>query len=173
MPIGVNPVRTSIAVVAKHAARLAGVVALTLVFAACSSGLSSAAWLWCKENLPAVDTAAAALEIPTSQIDYQEPSWWGVYVNSTLNFNNAELISNADFIGSCDSAADKAGVAESRISWCETDGVGNAWDAAVSLGLMVDLNAETYAYKAKPLDDRLNDPDFMRACQQAYDTRTN
>src|SRR5262249_33579098 len=156
-------------VLVRRAARLAGVVALTLVFSACSSGLSSAAWTWCKENMPAVDTAAGALGMPTAQIDYQEPSWWGVYVASTLNFNNAALVSNADFIGSCDSAADKAGVGESRISWCTTDGVGNAWDAAVALGLMVSQNADTYAYKAKPLDDRLNDPGFMRACQQAYD----
>jgi hypothetical protein len=141
---------------------------LALVFAACSSsGLGSGAWLWCKEHPAKVDTAAAGLQLATAQLSYQEPSWLPDYVTGVQNANNALISANQAFIAACNVAADKAEVGDTRISWCTTDGLGQAWDASIELGLMVDMSAETYAYKTLPLEQRINNADFVRACNAA------
>ena len=149
--------------------RLVRLIVLATVVAACGSGLSSGAWVWCKENMPAVDAAADGLGIPEAQTTFQEPSWWQGYLTSTLNRNNAELVANADFLASCTVAADKRGVDPgSRTSWCTADGVGDLWDASITLGPMVDVQAETFAYKALPLQQRIDNQDFVRACRTAH-----
>jgi hypothetical protein len=153
----------------RHAA---GLVALTAALAACAgSGLSSAEWAWCKQNPTAVDAAAATLQIPTSQQSFKEPTWWQDYLVTVASQNNAGLMANPDFTASCKAAADKAGVDEANVAWCATDGIGESWDAAVSLALVTDVNADTYAYRALALQQRINNADFDRTCQAAYKAR--
>jgi hypothetical protein len=152
--------------------RAAGLLALTAALAACAgSGLSSAEWAWCKQNPAAVDAAAATLQIPTAQQSFKEPTWWQDYLITVASQNNAGLMANPDFTASCKAAADKAGVDEANVAWCATDGIGESWDAAVSLALMSDVDADTYAYRALPLLQRINNADFDRACQAAYKAR--
>jgi hypothetical protein len=150
-----------------------GVLALAAITAACGSGLSSAEWLWCKQNLAAVDTAAGSIGLPTSQITYREPTWLPAYVDMDVSFNHAALMGSADFIASCDKAADANGVAEGRLAWCQEDGFDEAWTAASDLGLMTEQTGETYSYKVIPFKDRLTNPDFMAACRAAYAGRTS
>ncbi|MEO8272469.1 MAG: hypothetical protein ABI620_00205 [Chloroflexota bacterium] len=152
--------------------RIARLAVLGLVLVACSSGLGSTEGLWCAQHLAAVDEAAAGLQIATAQTKYQEPSWLPDYVTGTLNFTNALIAANAAFIASCDAAAEKRGVGETRLSWCATDGLADVWDASITLGLMVDVDAQTYAYKAMPLTQRRSDADFVRACRAAFGART-
>jgi hypothetical protein len=144
-----------------------------MAVAACGSGLGGNEWLWCKENLSSVDKAAENLQVPKVHTKVQEPLWWTDYTTSMLNSNNALIVGNADFMSSCDLAAAKRGVAESRVSWCLTDGLGDAWDSSIALGLLVELEADTFAYKALPLEQRLNDQDFVRACRAAFASRTD
>jgi hypothetical protein len=154
--------------------RLARTVVLMTVVAACSSsGLTSGAWTWCKQRPTEVDVAAAGLQIPVAQTSYQEPSWLPDYVTGLLNSTTALISANQAFVAACDSAAAKQGVGETRISWCTTDGMGNVWDASIELGLMVDMSAETYAYKALPLPQRINNAEFVQACNAAYAARTS
>ncbi len=143
-------------------------VTLGLLLGACSSGLGITDSLWCAQHLAAVDAAAAGLQIPASQRTYQEPSWLPDYVTGTANFSNALIAANAAFTAACDSAAEKRGVGETRLSWCTTDGLADVWDASIAQGLMVDLSAETYAYKALPLAQRRTDAEYVRACRTAY-----
>jgi hypothetical protein len=152
--------------------RGAALVALTAVFAACgSSGLGSSEWVWCKENPQAVDAAAASLNIATAERTFQEPTWWQDYLTTIASQNNSGLMANADFIASCAAAADKAGVDRANIAWCTADGVGETWDGAISLALMTDVDADTFAYQALPLQQRINDADYDRACKAAFSTR--
>ena len=144
-----------------------GTLALAAAFAACSSGLSSAQWLWCKQHLAAVDEAAETLGIAKAQTSYQEPSWWADYVTSTQNSNNALIVGNPAFIAACDDAATNHDVGESRQSWCTTDGLAEVWDSSIALGYMTPTEAETFAYKALPLGKRLDNPDFVSACRAA------
>jgi hypothetical protein len=154
--------------------RTAGLVLLTSVFLACgSSGLSAGEWVWCKENPPAVDAAAASLQVATAQRTFKEPTWWQDYLTTALSQNSAALTANPDFVASCKAAADKAGVDEKNVAWCMADGIGETWDAAVSLSLTTDVSADTFAYRAVPLQQRINDADFDRACKQAFSTRTS
>ena len=154
--------------------RLARSVGVAALIAACGGqGLGGSEWLWCKEHLAAVDQAAAGLQIATADTAYQEPSWWPDYVTSMANFNNSLLVANTAFTASCDSAAVKRGVGEARLQWCMTDGIADAWDASITLGAMVDMNATTYAYKALPLSKRIDNPDFVRACNAAFAARTS
>jgi hypothetical protein len=154
--------------------RFATTVVLGITIAACSgSGLRAGAWAWCKQRPTQVDAAAAGLQIPVAQTPYQEPSWLPDYVTGMLNFSNALISANQAFVAACDTAADKQGVGETRISWCTTDGIANAWDASIELGLMVDMNGETYAYKALPLSQRINNAEFVQACNAAYAARTS
>ena len=146
-------------------ALLAG--ALAGAFAACGSGLSSGAWAWCKQHLPEVDAAAAALQLPQVETTIREPTWWPDYQTSIQNSNTALIQANADFIASCNAAADAQSVGESRVSWCLSDGVGPAWTAAVSLNLITETRAATFAYRAIPLEQRLDNPEFVQACQYA------
>ena len=146
--------------------RLARSVGVAALIAACGGqGLGGSEWLWCKEHLAAVDQAAAGLQIATADTAYQEPSM--------ANFNNSLLVANTAFIASCDSAAVKRGVGEARLQWCMTDGIADAWDASITLGAMVDMNATTYAYKALPLSKRIDNPDFVRSCNAAFAARTS
>ncbi|GEM_PF-6742587 len=155
-------------------ARTTGLVLLTSVFLACGgSGLSAAEWVWCKENPPAIDAAAASLQIATAQRTFKEPSWWQDYLTTALSLNNAALVANPDFAASCATAQAKAGVDPNNVAWCIADGIGETWDAAVSLGHTTDVSADTFAYRALPLQQRINDADFDRACKQAFATRTS
>jgi hypothetical protein len=154
--------------------RVATTVVLGVAVAACtSSGLGSGAWAWCKEHPAEVDIAAAGLQLPVAQTPYREPSWLPDYVTGVLNSSNALITANPAFVAACDNAADKQDVGETRISWCTTDGIGNVWDASIELGLMVDKSAETYAYKALPLSQRINNAEFVQACDAAYTARTS
>jgi hypothetical protein len=154
--------------------RVASALVLGISVAACSSsGLGAGAWAWCKQRPTEVDVAAAGLQIPVAQTSYREPSWLPDYVTGMLNSSNALISTNQAFIAACNGAADKAGVGETRISWCATDGIGNVWDASIELGLMVDMSAETYAYKALPLSQRINNAEFVQACNAAYAARTS
>jgi hypothetical protein len=153
-------------------ARSAGLVLVATVFLACGgSGLSSGEWVWCKENPPAVDAAAASLKVPTAQRTFKEPTWWQDYLTTALSLNNAALIANPDFAASCGAAQVKAGVDATNVAWCIADGIGQTWDAAIAAGLMTDMTADTYAYRALPLQQRINDADFDRACTQAFSAR--
>jgi len=145
-----------------------GILLLTAVLAACSSGLTSDQWLWCKQHLPSVDSAAETLGIAKAQTSVREPSWWADYVTSTENSNNALLAGNPAFIAACDDAATNRGVGESRTSWCMTDGLADAWDSSIALGYMTATDAETFAFNALPLSQRLDNADFVRACRAAY-----
>ena len=154
--------------------RIARLVVIALALAACGGqGLGNREWLWCKENLASVDAAAEGLGIAKVQTAVQEPSWWSDYVTSTLNSSSALIAANADFVLSCNTAADKAGLGESRVSWCMTDGLGNTWDAAIGLGQIVNTDAETFAYRALPLSQRINNAEFVSACRIAFASRTN
>jgi hypothetical protein len=153
-------------------ARSAGLVLVATVFLACGgSGLDAGEWVWCKENPPAVDAAAASLQVATAQRTFKEPTWWPDYLTTALSLNNAALVANPDFAVSCAAAQAKAGVDSTNVSWCIADGIGQTWDAAVSLNHMTDVTADTYAYRALPLQQRINDADFDRACKQAFATR--
>jgi hypothetical protein len=156
----------------RRLARPAGLVLIATVFVACGgSGLSSGAWVWCKENPPAVDAAAASLQVATAQRTFKEPTWWPDYLTTALSLNNAALVANPDFAASCGAAQAKAGVDATNVAWCISDGIGQTWDAAIAAGLMTDVTADTYAYRALPLQQRINDADFDRACTQAFSTR--
>jgi hypothetical protein len=156
----------------RRLARPTGLVLVATVFLACGgSGLSSAEWVWCKENPPAVDAAAASLKIATTQRTFTEPTWWQDYLTTALSLNNSALVANSDFAASCGAAQSKAGVDSANVAWCIADGIGQTWDAAVSLDRMTDVTADTYAYRALPLQQRINDADFDAACKQAYATR--
>ena len=149
-------------------------VGLAGAFAACGgSGLGSGAWTWCKENLPAVDAAAATLQIPMVLTTVREPTWLPDYQSSVLNSNIAVISTNADFVTSCDAAANAASVGASRINWCLTDGIGPTWTAAVSLNLVTETQLETFAYRGISLEQRLDNADFVRACQYAVSPPPN
>jgi hypothetical protein len=150
-----------------------GVLALAAVTAACSSGLSSSEWLWCKEHLALVDASAASIGLAKTQTTYQEPTWLPAYIETQVTLNNTALMQSADFKASCDRAADANGVAEGRLAWCQEEGFDEAWTAASELGLMSEQTANTFTYKAIPFADRLNNPDFMSACRAAYAARTS
>jgi hypothetical protein len=150
-----------------------GVFALAAITAACSSGLSSGEWLWCKQNLAAVDTSAAAIGLPQTELTYREPIWLPAYTEMQVTLNNTSLMQSAEFKASCDRAADANGVAEGRLAWCQEDGFDEAWTAASDLGLMTEQTGQTFAYKTIPFADRLNNPDFMAACRAAYAARTS
>lgn len=153
-------------------ARSVGLVLIATVFIACGgSGLDAGEWVWCKENPPAVDAAAASLKVATTQRTFKEPTWWPEYVTTALSLNNAALVANPGFAASCGAAQAKAGVDPSNVAWCIADGIGQTWDAAVAAGLMADVTADTYAYRALPLQQRINDVDFDAACKQAFATR--
>ena len=142
--------------------------ALGFLLVACGSSLGNSNALWCAQHQAAVDAAAAGLQIPTAQRTYQEPSWLPDYITGTLNSTNAVIAANAAFTASCDVAAEKRGVGETRLSWCTTDGLADVWDASVTLGFMVDMNGDTYAFKSQPLTQRTTDADYVRACRTAY-----
>jgi len=148
--------------------RLAMIAVTTLLAACQSSGLGSGEWLWCKENPASVDAAATSLGIATAERTVQQPTWWGAYVATVASQNNTQLLASADFADSCTAAQVKASVDPANVSWCSTDGIGETWDAAMSLSLMTNVDATTFAYEALPLQQRLNDPDFDRACKAAY-----
>jgi hypothetical protein len=149
--------------------RLLWAIGVTGAFAACGgSGLGSGAWTWCKENLPAVDAAAATLHIPVVQTIVREPTWLADYQTSMQNTNTSLITANADFMSSCDAAANASSVGASRVNWCLTDGIGPTWTAAVSLNLVTETQVETFAYRGISLEQRLDNPDFVRACQYAY-----
>ena len=146
-----------------------GALVLAVTVAACGSGLSSSQWLWCKQNLAAVDAAAASLQIAKVQTTVQEPSWLADYVTSAANSSNALIGANAAFIASCGAAAKKRDVSkDTRVSWCLTDGLGDTWEAAETLGLIVSTQADTFAYRGLPIQQRLDNPDFVRACRTAH-----
>jgi hypothetical protein len=152
--------------------RLARSLSIALVVAACGgSGLGSNEWGWCKQHLPAVDVAAEGLQIPTAETAYQEPSWWPDYLTSSAQFNNTLLAASTAFTAACNSAADARGVGQARLQWCMTDGLADVWDASISLGGMVDITATTYAYKALPISKRIDNADFVRACNAAFAAR--
>jgi hypothetical protein len=155
------------------ALRVGQLAVLGIVLVACSSGLGNTESLWCAQHLAAVDDSAAELEVQVSDRTYQEPSWLPDYLTSALNFSNALIAANTAFTAACDVAADERGVGETRISWCTTDGIAEVWDASVTLGLMVDLQGTTYAYKSQPLTQRRSDADFVRSCRAAYAARTS
>ena len=149
--------------------RVVGGVVIAAVVAACGSGLGSNDWLWCKEHPAAVDKAAESLQIAKVQTTVQEPSWLADYVTSAANSSNALIGANAAFIASCAAAAEKRGVGtDTRASWCLTDGLGDAWESAQTLGLTVSTQAETFAYRGLPIQQRLDNPDFVRACRTAH-----
>jgi hypothetical protein len=153
----------------RNGARL---VVLAVALAACgSSGLSTGEWVWCKENPAAVDAAATNLKIATTQQSFKEPTWWQVYLDTALSQNSAALVANADFAASCAAAQVKATVDASNVAWCIADGIGQTWDAALSLGLMTDVDADTFAYRALPLQQRINDAEFDSACKAAFSAR--
>jgi hypothetical protein len=81
--------------------------------------------------------------------------------------NNSQLVANADFASSCAAAQVKASVDPANGAWCTADGIGETWDAAISLALMTNVDADTFAYRALPLQQRINDADFDRACKAA------
>ena len=148
--------------------RIARPTALGLALVACGSGLGITESLWCAQQLAAVDAAAAGLQIPTAQRTYQEPAWMPDYLTGTANSSNALIAANSAFSAACDSAAEKRGIGDTRLSWCTTDGLADVWDASITLGVMVDMSGETYAYKAQPLTQRRLDADYVRACRTAY-----
>ena len=94
--------------------------------AACSSGLSSDQWLWCKQHLASVDDSAETLGVAKVQTMVSEPSWWADYVTSTQNSNNALIAANPAYIAACDDAATSHAIGESRTSWCLADGLADA-----------------------------------------------
>jgi hypothetical protein len=141
---------------------------LTGAFAACGSGLNSGAWAWCKQHLDQVDAAAAVLQLPVIQTTIEEPTWWPNYVTSMQNTNTGLIAANPDFLASCNVAADANNVGASRVSWCLSDGIGPAWTGAVQLNLITQTPAETYAYRSISLEQRLDNPEFIQACQRAY-----
>lgn len=152
--------------------RTAALVTLTAVFAACAgSGPSSGEWTWCKENPAAVDAAALNLNVARAQRTFKEPTWWQDYLTSVASQNDAALQGNADFAASCNAAQVKSGVDTANVAWCSTDGIGETWDGAVSLSLMTDVDATTFAFEALPLRQRINNADFDSACTMAYGTR--
>jgi hypothetical protein len=154
-----------------HTKRVLAAAALSMLFAACGgSGLGGGEWVWCKENPTAVDAAATSLNIATAQRTFQEPTWWQDYLAMVASQNNSGLMANADFAPSCTAAEVKAGVDTANIAWCTAEGIGETWDAAITLGLMTDVDADTFAYRALPLQQRINDADFDRACKSAYST---
>jgi hypothetical protein len=144
-----------------------GGLALATVLTACGPGLSGDAWAWCKQHLAAVDAAADGLQIAKAPTAYQEPSWLPDYMTSQLNSSNALMAANPAFTGACDQAAEAKGVGDARLSWCMTDGIADVWDASIALGFMVDMQADTFAYKAIPLQKRIDDRDFVAACGAA------
>lgn len=159
---------------AAHLSRMqtARLAVLAIVLAACSaSGLSADEWIWCKEHPAAVDAAAGSLKLATAQQSFKEPTWWQDYMTTALSHNNAALVANPDFIASCSAAQAKAGVDQNNVAWCMADGIGETWDAADAAGLMTDVSADTYAYRALPLQQRITDAVFDRACETAYSTR--
>jgi hypothetical protein len=147
--------------------RLAPAVLVALVVAGCRSGLSNAQWLWCKQHLAAVDAAAESLGLARSGESYQEPSWWQDYLTSEANATTAVISANPEFVASCDRAADAAGVGASRLSWCLADGIGATWGVSVELGHVVEVQAPAFSYQALPLDQRLDNADFVQACSAA------
>jgi hypothetical protein len=153
----------------RNGARL---VVLAVALAACgSSGLSTGEWVWCKENPAAVDAAATNLKIATAQRSFKEPTWWQVYLDTALSQNSAALVANADFTASCTAAQGKAGVDPSNVAWCIADGIGETWDGAGAGGRRTDVDADTFAYRALPLQQRINDAEFDSACKAAFSTR--
>jgi hypothetical protein len=154
--------------------RVLRTLALTGALAGCGgSSLGTGAWTWCKENLAAVDAAAATLQLPTVAITVHEPTWLADYQVSMANSSIALISANADFQASCNAAADAASVGASRVNWCLTDGVGAAWTSAESLGLMIQVDTTTFAYRGISLEKRLDNPEFGQACTSAYSSRTN
>jgi hypothetical protein len=144
-------------------------IALAAALTGCAgSGLSSTAWIWCKEHPIEVDEAAAALQLPIAVVTIAEPTWWPDYLVGAQNATTAQIGANTDFIAACDKAADTAGVGASRQSWCLADGLGAVWTASITLGSMSSTDLETYAYRALPLESRIDDTDFVRACQYAH-----
>lgn len=149
-------------------------LALTGALAGCGgSSLGTGAWTWCKENLDSVDAAAATLELPTVDVTVRDPTWLADYQTSMANSSIALISTNADFVASCNAAADAAGVGASRVNWCLTDGVGAAWMSAEALGLVTQTETNTFAYRGITLEKRLDNPEFGEACNRAYSTRAN
>lgn len=166
--------RMDISSIVPHPSRVARLVVIALALAACGGrSLGNSEWLWCKEHLASVDAAAEGLGIAKVQTTIQEPTWWSDYVTSALNRSNALIGANADFVAACNAAADKAGLGESRVSWCMTDGLGDTWTAAIGFGQIVNTDAETFAYRALPLSQRINNAEFVSACRTAFASRTN
>jgi hypothetical protein len=141
---------------------------LLSVVAACSSSLGTGEWLWCRQNLPAVDIAADQLGIAKAQIGYDEPTWLPDYVQSALLSSTAVISANPDFAAACDQASKAAGMTDSPQFWCLNDGIGKVWAASVAQGAVTHFEAETFAYKAISLDKRIDSPEFVRACATAY-----
>jgi hypothetical protein len=140
---------------------------LVAVVAACSSGLGSSQWLWCRENLAAVDVAADQLGFAKTQSGWEEPTWLPDYLNSNLSASTAVIAANADFQAACAQAATTAGRLDSQQFWCLSDGIDKVWAASVSLGTMTHFEGDTFGYKALSLDKRLDNPEFVQACRTA------
>ena len=158
---------------ASQTRRLLWAVGLTGAFAACGGqSLGTGAWTWCKENVAAVDAAAASLQIPEVQTTVREPTWLPDYQTSMANSSIALINANPDFQASCNAAADAAGVGASRVNWCLTDGIGPAWTSADALGLMTQTDMKTFAYRGIALEKRIDNAEFVQACTSAYTSRT-
>jgi hypothetical protein len=150
-----------------------GLVALAALTAACGSGLTNTQWAWCKLNLAAVDAAAEGVGLQRVQTSVKDPSWWPDYITSQLNSSLVPITENTDFLASCDAAADEKGVGASRVNWCLADGLAETWGKAVDLKLTTESVEETFAYRALPLLQRYDNPDFDKACVAAYSARNN
>jgi hypothetical protein len=149
-----------------------GLALLAAAVLACRSGLTSGEWAWCKTHLAAVDAAAESIGLAKTDLTYQEPSWYSDFVTGNLNASLAWVPESTAFQNACAAAADVRGVVgDGRIPWCLDDGLGETWGASVDQGSVVELTATTFAYKALPLQQRLNNEDFMAACQAASAAR--
>lgn len=156
-------------VAAARLARVLRALGFAGALAACGgSGLSSAQWAWCKEHLAQVDAAAAVIGLPVVDTTIQQPTWWQDYLTSTTNKSNALITANADFVAACNKAATDNEIGDTRVSWCLSDGIGPAWTASVALNLITSTPAKTNAYRAIPLEQRLDNAEFGQACQYAY-----
>jgi hypothetical protein len=150
----------------------AGIALLAAIVVACQSGLTSGEWVWCKANLTAVDTAAGSIGLAKANLTYQEPSWYADYLTGNLNSSLAWAAESSAFQNACAAAADQRGVVgDGRVPWCLEDGFGETWGASIDQGNVVELTAATFSYKALPLQQRLENPDFVAACRAAFAAR--
>ena len=149
-----------------------GAAVLAAIVVACQSGLTSGEWLWCKTHLAAVDTAAESLGQAKVDLIYQEPSWYADYVTGNLNASLAWTGRSTAFQEACAAAADVRGVVgDGRVPWCLEDGLGETWGASVDQGNVVEVSGSTFAYKSVPLQQRLDNADFVAACRAANAAR--